>query len=298
MKNLFAAAYAPMYKDGSLNLSLIRDYSNFLWENHIKGVFVNGSTGDFVSLSTPERNKLLHQWAKDRPKDLYLINHVGHNNLKEAQEMAEFSIGKADAVAAIAPFYFVTGKMEDLLQYCAAIAQSAGNLPFYYYHLPALTGVQFSMKEFSRLAKQRIPNFAGIKFTENNIVEFQKLNLDQKNLDIFFGVDEAFLSSLSTGAKGWVGSTYNQMAPLYISIKKSFDSNNISEANRLQGLGIDFVETLAAMGGFNGAGKSFMQMLGIDCGPSRFPHVSLNRDQLLKTQAYFDSIELTQYLCK
>ena len=84
MKNLIAATYTPMHKDGSLNLELIQAYGQFLKANKIAGAFSNGSTGDFVSLSTYERKQVVEAWSKNKPTDFYLTNHVGHTNLKEA----------------------------------------------------------------------------------------------------------------------------------------------------------------------------------------------------------------------
>lgn len=298
MKNLFAATYAPMTKAGKLNTGIIKDYSEFLSHNKVFGVFINGSTGDFVSLGIEERNELLEKWASEKPSELYLINHVGSNNLREAQAMAEFSADKADAVAAIAPFYFVPGSIDLLLDYCAGIAEKAPNLPFFYYHLPALTGVNFDMTRFSGLAKSRIPNFKGIKFTENNVVEFQKLNSAHEDLDVFFGVDEAFISSLALNAKGWVGSTYNHLSPLYHAIEKAFSDGDIIKANKLQTLAISFVETLAGLGGFNGAGKSFMKSLGLDMGPSRYPHTTLSDGQLQEVRKKLEDMGLSNYFSK
>ena len=297
MKNLIAATYAPMKENGNLNPQRVEEYAQFVYRNNINGVFINGSTGDFVSLATAERKELLEAWSQFRKSSTKLINHVGHTSLREAQELAVHSKAKADAVAAIAPFYFGPSNAEKLLEYCKAIAEAA-ELPFYYYHLPALTGVNFDMVGFSEMAVEQIPNFAGIKFTENNVVEFQKLNAAQPDLDIFFGVDEAFIASLSLGAKGWVGSTYNHMAPLYQKIHASFSEGDLEEANRLQSLAIYFVESLAAQGGFNGAGKSFMKLLGLDCGPSRYPHSSLSTDDLKQTKADLDKKGLTELLTR
>ena len=287
MKNLIAATYAPMKENLDLNPARVEDYAKFISKNNINGVFINGSTGDFVSLSTPERKELLEAWSQYKSDDIKLINHVGHTGLREAVELAAHSKGRADAVSAIAPFYFGPANADKLLEYCKAIAEAAA-LPFYYYHLPALTGVNFDMVSFSRKAVEQIPNFAGVKFTENNAVEYQKLNMAQPELDIFFGVDEAFISSLALGAKGWVGSTYNQLTPLYKRVYKAFEEGDRAEANRLQSLAIHFVETLAAQGGFNGAGKSFMKLLGVDCGPSRYPHTTLSAEQLRDTKDSLD----------
>lgn len=298
MKNLFAATYAPMHTNYELNLDVVESYAGLIKNNRIDGVFINGSTGDFVSLSTSERQELLTEWAKHSGENLYLINHVGHTNLVEAQKLAKHSNDKADAIAALAPFYFVPRSSNQLVEYCASIAENAPDLPFYYYHLPALTGVQFSMVEFAQKAKKEISTFAGIKFSENNVVEFQKLNCKEPGLDIFFGVDQAFLSSLPLNTKGWVGSTYNHLAPLYHKIQKAFCQGDFEEANHLQTLSINFIEVLSKYGGFNGAGKSFMKKIGIDCGPSRFPHSTLSEQELEEVEITFQKLRKEKHFCQ
>ena len=48
-----------------------------------------------------------------------------------------------------------------------------------------------------------------------------------------FGVDELFLKSLDCGAKGWVGSTYNHIAPLYFEIKRLYEKGEVDLAEDL-----------------------------------------------------------------
>ena len=66
----------------------LRPYADFLQANNVAGAFVNGSTGDFVSLSTQERKDIIEAWAENKRDDFFLTNHVGRTNLKEAQELA------------------------------------------------------------------------------------------------------------------------------------------------------------------------------------------------------------------
>lgn len=296
MNNLFAATYAPMKLDLSINPEVVPGYADYLKRNQIYGVFINGSTGDFVSLTLDERKTVMEAWAQEKKSGLKVINHVGSNSLKEAELLAQHSVGRADAIAAIAPFYFKPGSLEQLLDYCIAISEKAEDLPFYYYHLPVLTGVNFSMALFAEKAKERIPNFAGIKFTENNLVEFQKTNLTHPDLNIFFGVDEAFYSSLGLEAQGWVGSTYNHLGPLFLEIRAAFERGDVKEAAHLQSFVVGFVETLSSFGSFNGSGKSFMKKLGVDCGPSRYPHPTLNDLELNKAFEKFRKSGLSEYL--
>lgn len=292
---IFAATYTPLKEDNTFNPKVIDVYANHLKENDLSGIFINGSTGDFASLTIAERKEQLEAWS-DKKKGLKLINHVGDISLKNAMDLAEHSQDKADAIAAIAPFYFKPGNLDQLIEYCSKIAASAPQLPFYFYHLPVLTNVNFDMQAFLKKAVAEIPNFQGIKFTENNLVAFQEVNASAENKDIFFGVDEVFLPAVAAGSKGAVGSTFNHLMPLYTKILKAVKNGHLDEAQKLQSLSINFVKTLDQYGGFNGGGKSFMRALGVDCGPSRFPHTTLNNKQIDEVVATFAKLGLDKYL--
>lgn len=293
---LIAATYAPMNPNLSLNLDQIPSYADFLVRNNVSGVFLNGSTGDFASLTVQERKKLLDTWYKYSKQGLRLMNHVGHTSLKVAKDLAAHSEGKVDAISALAPFYFRLPSLESLVDYCRSIAEEAPSTPFYYYHIPDLSGADFEMAEFMPIAKEQIPTFAGIKFTKNNLIDFRNcINFDTGSKNILFGVDEIFLSGLSFGAAGWVGSTYNHLAPLYLKIKSAFENNNHELAAELQTKSMTFVDVLNSRGGFNGAGKSFMKILGIDCGPSRFPHKTFLDKELNDIKAILKNCEIMDY---
>ena len=49
-------------------------------------------------------------------------------------------------------------------------AAAAPGVPFYFYDIPALTGVQFPMSEFLAHAPKLIPTLAGIKFTNPDLM--------------------------------------------------------------------------------------------------------------------------------
>jgi len=299
IKNLIAATYAPMHQDGSLNPSIIGEYSKFLIRNKISGVFMNGSTGDFTSLTSNERKEITTAWSEHKSADLYLIDHVGDSSLKVAKDLATHAADKVDAIAVLAPFYFRLNTVEKLLHYCKEIAGCAPNLPFYYYHIPVLSGANLNMLDFLKMASKEIPNLAGIKFTNNNLIDYLHCkNFEGGKYNILFGFDEIFLSSLPLGADGWVGSTYNHMAPLYYSIKTLFEEGKMTEAAALQTKAIRFVEILDGYGGFNGVAKGYMKTFGLDFGPSRFPHATVSDDVYSEIKAELENIGLLTLLSK
>lgn len=299
IENLIAAVYAPMNSDESINLNKIESYGKFLKSNNVAGVFVNGSTGDFASLSVEERKMIIDGWALHKPNDFVLINHVGHTSLKVAKDLTTHCAHKVDAISALAPYYFKTRSLQCLVDYCKEIASCAPHLPFYYYHIPELSGADYSMVDFLELASEQIPNLAGIKFTKNDIIGFKySQNFSNKKYNIMYGVDEMFLSSLPYQATGWVGSTYNHLAPLYYKIIEAFKAGDHELASKLQTKSVQFVDTLNNRGGFNGAGKSFMKVLGIDCGPCRFPHKTFSNEELKEVTKLLEELDIMRYTSK
>jgi len=135
------------------------------------------------------------------------------------------------------------------------------------------------MIEFLKSASKHIPNFAGIKFTDENLMSFsQCLNFEDGRFNILFGRDEILLAALALGATGAVGSTYNYMAPLYHQMWSAFECNDLAAARRLQSLAMQIVAVMSRHGGLP-AGKAMMKLVGIDCGPVRPPLRNLSSEE-------------------
>src|SRR3954469_8189210 len=116
----------------------------------------------------------------------------------------------------MAPFFFRPGTVQELVDFMAQVAAAAPALPFYYYHIPSMTGVHIPAAEFLRAAADRIPNLAGVKFTFENLMDYAEcVRFSGGRFDVLFGRDEMLLAGLSLGAHGAIGSTYNFAAPVY-----------------------------------------------------------------------------------
>lgn len=219
LTGLVAATHTPFASDGRLNLAAIEKQAEHLLRNGIKAVFVGGSTGESHSLTLEERIALVNRWSEIvRSTDQRLIVHVGTNCIADARTMAAHAqdVGAA-AISALAPSYFKPKSLDALIACSAEIAGAAPSLPFYFYDIPVLTGVSFSMPEFLERAPERIPNLAGIKFTNPDLMAYQRcLQAEGGRFDLPWGIDEALLAALACGAVGGVGSSYNLPPPSII----------------------------------------------------------------------------------
>jgi N-acetylneuraminate lyase len=271
LTGLIAAPYTPMHFDGSLHVEMIARQATSLRENRVTAAFICGTTGEGLSLTLPERFEVTERWREEAGALKVIVN-VSHTCAADARALAGHAahIG-ADAFATMAPCFFRPARMEELVAFCAEVAEGAPGLPFYYYHMPAMTGVAFPMAEFLPRAAEEIPNFAGIKFTSEDLMDFGRCRaIAGDAFDVLFGRDEILLSALALGATGAIGSTYNFAAPLYHRIIEAYQAGDSATAQRLQAQAMQMVAVLNRFGGLP-AGKAAMKMAGIDCGPVRLP---------------------------
>lgn len=299
LTGLIAASFTAFNDDGTLNLDPIEDHAALLARNGITGVFVCGSTGEGVSMSTEERMRCFQRWREVARGGLKVLAHVGHNSLPDAQAMAAHAgrLG-ADAIATVAPSVLRPANVEDLVDWCKAVAAHAPETPYYYYHIPVLTGVRLDMVRFMALAAERIPTFAGLKFTDENLMEFGRcVNFDGGRYNLLYGRDEILLAGLATGAHGAIGSTFNYSAPVYNRVIAAFSRGDMATAMREMTRARDCVQVLVDFGGLP-AGKAMLKLCGIDCGPVRLPLRTLPPERVAQMRAALEAAGWDEVRCR
>lgn len=293
-KGLIAAPFTPMNADCSVNIGAIEAYAAHLKQDGVKGVFVCGTTGEGMLMTSEERKIVAEEWVRKKSEDFHVIIHVGSTSAKQSADLAAHAqqIG-ADAVGCMGPSFLPPASVSDLVSFCKVVADQAPDLPFYYYHIPSISGVNLSMVDFLQQAKEQLPNLAGIKYTHNNFMEMmQCMRMDGGKWDILHGYDELLLGGLSFGVKGAVGSTYNYAAPLYLGILADFEAGNLEAAREKQFTSIKMVEVLIKYNGALTAGKAIMKLRGIDCGPCRTPLKTLSEEEYSDLVRELEQLEL------
>ncbi|MCP4166344.1 MAG: N-acetylneuraminate lyase [Chloroflexi bacterium] len=293
---LVPAVFTPMHEDGSLNLAMAPVLVEHLLAQGASALYVNGSTGEGVSLTSSERTVVAEAYVHATGGRVPVIIQVGHNSLAEARALAAHAqaIG-ADAISATPPSYFKPGTLDALVDCMAQVSAGAHQLPFYYYHIPSVTGVDFDMVDFLTLAGVRLPTLAGIKYSKTSVYEMQScLNFDGGRYSLLFGSDQMLLSALVAGVQGAVGSTYNYMMPIYQRIWRAYKAGDADEAQRLQGIAAELVRPTYRWG--NPALKAMMNLIGLDCGPTRLPQITLTADEIEELRKTMDLLGFFEWM--
>ena len=279
---LIDAPFTPMYPNGDVNYSVIPAYAAMLAKNGLKGVFINGSSGEGYMLTPEERIKLAEAWIAAVPAGFKVIVHVGSCCLRESVRLAEYAAAAgAWGIGAMAPPFPKIGRVEELVKYCETIAAAAPELPFYYYHIPAFNGAFLPMIVMLKAVDGRIPNFAGIKYTFESLYEYNQCRLYKDGkYDMLHGQDETYLASLAQGgAEGGICGTTNYNGREQVAIGEAWKAGDLETAREKQNFSQAVINVICNFRGNIVGGKRIMKLIGLDLGPNRTPFRNLTDEE-------------------
>lgn len=291
---LIDAPFTPFYANGEVNYEPIQTYADLLARNGLKGVFINGSSGEGYMLTEKERMLLAEAWVKAVPKDFKVIVHVGSTCVKSSRRLAEHAqkIG-AWGIGAMAPPFPKVNRIEELVKYCEEIACGAPNLPFYFYHIPAFNGTYLSMLDFLKAVDGRIPNFAGIKYTFESLYEYNRCSrYKDGKFDMLHGQDETILPCLAMGgAQGGIGGTTNYNGRVLTGILEAWQAGDLEKARELQNYAQDVIDVICHFRGNIVGGKRIMKLIGLDLGPNRTPFQNVTDEEEVQLRKELEAID-------
>ena len=276
-----------------MNYEPIGAYAKLLENNGLKGVFINGSSGEGYMLTEEERMKLAEKWMEVDPKGFKVIVHVGSTCVKTSRNLAAHAqeIGAWGIGAMATPFPKI-GRGEELGKYCEEIACGAPQLPFYYYHIPAFNNAYLSMVEFLKAVDGRIPNFAGIKYTYESLYEYNQCRLYKDGkFDMLHGQDETILPCLAMGgAQGGIGGTTNYNGRALVGILDAWAAGDLEKARELQNFSQEVINVICNYRGNIVGGKRIMKLIGLDLGKNRTPFRNMTDEEEKAMKAELEAI--------
>jgi len=276
------APMTPFTASGALNISAIPALAADAAASGVNFVFVVGGMGQYDALTIAERKAVASAWlAAGRPLGLYICVHVGSTVQLDAIDLAQNAAALgADAIAAVPPFYERPASPAALAAWLAPVAAAAPGTPFFYYHIPASTGVAFTMASFFPVALSAIPTFAGVKFVSTDLADFSALveaygPASSKPYSLLFA-PEPKLAGLALGAQSSVLAE-SFFARSWLRMCHAFLSGDMAAARAEQARKMRIVAIFAAQPpGVDAERTVYRRLIGVDMGPPRAPSLPLS----------------------
>lgn len=253
----------------------LRQLVSMLSEKGVNGFYLNGSTGEGFLMNTSERKRVAEIVVDENKNRVPVIVHIGAIGTKLSIELAEHAqeIG-ADAISSVPPFYWQFSKKQ-IVQYYRDISDAC-DLPMIVYNVQ-LSGL-LDLDTIYQLAQ--IKNVGGIKFTSTAQFQIAQIKNELgKEFRVYSGVDEMAISALIAGVDGLIGSFYNVLPEIYLSLVKAVTHNKMEEASRLQNIASLIIAKTLQLAGVQSGIKAILSWMGIGGAHCRRPFLTLNQQE-------------------
>ena len=267
---LVVASITPFTSNGSVNYDLIPAYAKELLADGVTGVFLNGTTGESMSLAVRERKQLAEHYMNTGLKVCAMI---GAQSLVDVVELAEHaeSIG-VHAIAVMVPSFFKPLAPSDVVDFLARIAKAAPRTPLLLYHFPMITGTPFRLYDILSLAltKGTVPTIRGAKFTSLDLGDFaQCMSIGGPITELLYASEQNICGATILGATAFVGRDFSTLGPLCLRLFKATVNGDVDQVRQLQCLMGQYHKVLQDAGCFSLekaiAATKFLVGLRMDC---------------------------------
>ncbi|HEC2172693.1 TPA: 4-hydroxy-tetrahydrodipicolinate synthase [Staphylococcus delphini] len=210
------------FSNGEVDYDAIKRQVQFLIDNGIQSIVVNGTTAENPTLTDEEKDRILTTVIEENAQRVPIIVGTGTNNTQKSIEasLRAKALG-ADAIMLITPYYLKTSQ-RGLVAHFEAIA-NATELPVVLYNVPSRTNSTIEVDTVVRLSAH--PYIVALKDATddfNYLAELQQ-RLDTDKFALYSGNDDNIVSYYEQGGHGVISVVANvipnEFQQIYTNVK-------------------------------------------------------------------------------
>ncbi len=282
-KGIIPAMITPYDENGAIDEGRTRRLTRHLLDRGVTGLYLCGSTGEGFLQSIDERKQVLEFVLDEAKGKAVVIAQVGTMDTASSVELTRHAArAGADAVSAVAPFYYKHRPQEIRNHYLDIVR--AADIPLIIYHFPDFTGVTATSSFYAELSK--IDGIIGVKYTSKDTFELQQIiEACGDDFLVFNGPDECLLAGLATGCCGAIGSTYNIMPDIFVRLFRAFSEGRLGDARSMQAEANRVIAELLKYD-FIAFEREILRLQGVSVGAPRKPIQQLSSEQRRDIRAF------------
>jgi dihydrodipicolinate synthase/N-acetylneuraminate lyase len=226
------AAVTHFKKRGGICYEAVLAYLDFLTKKGVTNIIVNGTTGEFASLTFRERKSML-EFCRAHFKGT-IVNHVSACSIKDVAGLLRHSEKFADAALLLPPFYYADAPMPGIIEFFEEVLKAC-NMPLFLYNFPCHCGIKIEPQMLAELVSKH-ECIAGIKDSSGDIRNALDYKSVDPDLQVFVGSDKAVLEVLENGLDGSVTGGGNPIPECLVGIHACAKRGDRAQAQRLQNI--------------------------------------------------------------
>lgn len=293
LEGAFPVLITPMNEDGQINWDgLKKNIEHFINEN-VAGIVVNGSTGEFVSLTKEERYKVTEVAVEQVNGRIPLIAGTAAETTEDAIAYTKQAEDAGADASLLINSYYAHPKDEEIYEHFKAVALSV-TFPVMIYNNPFTSGIDIGTETILKVARD-VENITHIKESSGDISKVRDITRQGKGyVKTFCGSDDLALESFLVGATGWISVAGNVAPRLATDLYNSVKKNDIEKAWELYDRILPLCNFIEGSGKFVQVVKRVMDLQGLAGGPSRKPRLPLTEEEDAQLQEILNNLQVVE----
>ncbi|WP_283750285.1 4-hydroxy-tetrahydrodipicolinate synthase [Bacillus cereus] len=289
IKGAFPVLITPMDEFQEINWNGVKQNVNYFIDQKVAGIIINGSTGEFVSLSKEEKFRMVETVLKEVDGRIPVIVGTAAETTKETIEYTKHAEAHGADCALIINSYYCKPKEEEIYFHFKEIS-NAVNIPIMLYNNPFTSGIDMSTELMLRIGKE-CENVTHIKESSGDIRKARDLvRQGEGAFQVFCGSEDLVMESYLVGASGWVSVAGNIVPGLVTKMYEHFQNGELEKAWEMNDAILPLCEFLEGSGKYVQIVKRSMELHGQAGGPSRYPRLGLTEEEDQKLQTILSKI--------
>jgi 4-hydroxy-tetrahydrodipicolinate synthase len=290
-RGIFPPTVTLFRDDGSLDSDGNRRHVDFLIEQGVQGLYVLGTTGEFMHLILREREQHATEIVQHVNKRVPVIVGTGTTSTRETIRLSRHAEGVgADAIAIITPYFWTLSERE-VVAHLSAVA-NAVDIPIVVYNFPAYCGVNIASETMAALVREH-RNIVGVKDSVDSLAllheRVQLVKAVNEEFSVLAGHDAHLLNVLQLGGDGTVPATANFAPQRHVALYRAFEAGDIERALALLPDLLACLDVFRIPGSFQSLVKESMGLAGLaDVVSARQPALPLSADSRARLRDTLD----------
>ncbi|MCM3745042.1 4-hydroxy-tetrahydrodipicolinate synthase [Sporosarcina luteola] len=278
LEGVFPVLVTPMLNQQDIDWDGFRNNIEHFIEEGVAGIAINGSTGEFVSLTKEERFKAVEVAVEQVNGRIPLVVGTAAETTADAIEYTQQAEKAGADAALLINSYYAHPKEEEIYEHFKAVAESV-KFPIMIYNNPFTSGVDISTETILRVGRD-VENITHIKESSGGIGKARDIARQGEGfINVFCGSEDLAIESFLVGATGWISVSGNIVPGLVTSMYNHVKAGELDEAWKLYDKLLPLCEYLEGSGKYVQITKRAMELKGCAGGPCRLPRLPLNEDE-------------------
>lgn len=275
IRGAFPVLITPMNEHQEIDWGGVKNNIHYFIDQGVAGVIINGSTGEFVSLTKEEKYKMVETVVQEVNGRIPVMVGTASETTRETIEYTkQAEANGADAALIINPYY-CKPKEEEIYFHFKEVAKET-DIPIMLYNNPGLSGIDMSTELMLRLARE-CETITHVKESSGDIQKARDLAREGKgDIEVFCGAEELVMESYFVGATGWVSVAGNIVPKLVTDMFHYFQNGEIDKAWEINDRILPLCHFLEGSGKYVQIVKRALELTGQAGGPSRYPRLGLS----------------------